>query len=315
MARLGNIVVIANPVAQSGKAKQAARHFVDMATTKLGQGNVELIETAHAGHASDLAEHLSTACDAIISVGGDGLVHEILNGLMRLPQVHRTKLGVVPVGSGNDYALSLGMVGSLDKILATILACDVRRVDVGKVNGQYYAETLSFGLDAAIALDTVERRKKNKRSGTLLYAESGFDQLFHHLDAYEFNATLSGCPHSSEDVVLSGSSYIFAVQIGRTYGGHFDVCPDASMHDGLFDICIARPPLPSLKALLIFLMAKGGHHRRFKQLEFYRAASLSIDFAEQPPAQTDGEPISGTHFDVETVRSALEVLVGEHTCA
>ncbi len=69
-------------------------------------------------------------------------------------------LGVIPVGSGNDYAATLGMSGKVDRAVRQILDGEAGLVDVGCVNGSYFVETLSFGFDAAIALDTVERRKK-----------------------------------------------------------------------------------------------------------------------------------------------------------
>lgn len=313
--RLGKTLIIANPAAKSGQAKDAAQVFYGLMRDAVGEDRVELLETTHASHAEDLAKEHARYADTLISVGGDGLVHEIVNGLMQVSESERPALGVVPVGSGNDYALSLGMSHDLKKAFDQIVKRDVRHVDVGKVNERYFAETLSFGLDAAIALDTMERRRKTGRSGTILYAESGFDQLFHHLDPYAFTATLHGVPGHDVPVVLDGQSYIFAVQIGWSYGGHFKVCPKANMHDGLFDICIARAPLSSWKALLIFLMAKGGHHGGFKAIEFHRARSLELDFKTAPPGQTDGELMRGIHFDIESIDKALSVIVGGSTCA
>ena len=66
------------------------------------------------------------------------------------------------------------------------------RADAGRVNGRYFAETLSFGLDAAIALDTMDRRQKSGRAGTMLYLESAVDQLFHHLQVFSFKMDVLG---------------------------------------------------------------------------------------------------------------------------
>lgn len=93
---------------------------------------------------------------------------------------------------------------------------------MGKCNDRWFLETLSFGLDAAIALDTVERRVRTGKTGTMLYLQSGIDQLLHHMDLRRYTAVLDG----GEPVC--GESYLFAVQIGQTYGGGFRICPDAT---------------------------------------------------------------------------------------
>ena len=267
--------------------------------------------TERAGHAIDMAAKIGPQCDTLVVIGGDGIVHEAVNGLMFLPEDDRPNLAVVPVGSGNDYALTLGMSSDPEKALKQILECKVRRFDVGLVNGEFFAETLSFGIDAAIAIDTMERRKSSGRRGTLLYMESGIDQLLNHLHPQTYKMTLSGVPGVG-DMSVDGESYIFAVQIGRTYGGHFDVCPDANPEDGLFDICVTRKILGPARAVAIFIAARFGLHKNMKAFRFYKASSLVVDFAEPPAAQADGEIIQGKHFEIDTVPKALGVIVGDY---
>lgn len=306
---LGRVVIIANPVAQSGAAAGVAERFERLLCSRLADDACRMCFTDYAGHAADLAAREGACCDTVVAIGGDGIVHEVVNGLMRLDSSQRPNLAVVPVGSGNDYALTLGMSHDPERALEQILACDVRHLDVGLVNGEYFVETLSFGLDAAIAIDTVERRKKSGRRGTLLYMESGIDQMLHHLVPQAYKATLEGVPDVGS-LDIEGESYIFAVQIGRTYGGHFEVCPKADPADGLFDICITRKRLNAAKAIAVFMLARFGLHTRFGMFRFFRARSLSVDFVEPPAAQADGEKLQGAHFDVRTVPAALGVLVG-----
>lgn len=102
--------------------------------------------------------------------------------------------------------------------------------------------TLSFGLDAAIALGTYERRRRTGREGTRLFVEEGANQLVFHRDAYDFTAIADG------GTSKQGSMHLFAVQVGPTYGGGFRVCPNADATDGKLDCCVAKAPLGMLKA-------------------------------------------------------------------
>lgn len=310
MQGLGRVAIIANPVAQSGAAAAVAERFEKTLCERIPESECNMHLTRHAGHAIEIASELGDRYDTIVAIGGDGLVHEAVNGLMRIPKDVRPKLAVVPTGSGNDYALTLGMSTDADAAMRQILECNVRSFDVGCVNGEYFAETLSFGIDAAIAIDTMEKRKRTGRRGTILYMESGKDQLLHHLHRNSYNVRFEGVPGRGT-VEASGESYIFAVQIGKTYGGHFKICPDADPQDGLFDICYTRGSLSAAKALCIFVLARFGLHARFKRFTFLKASGLTIDFDKPPAAQADGEKIEGEHFDIAISPRALDVIVGD----
>ncbi len=300
MSELGNTLLIANPVAQSGRGLAAAQRVWKLLSDQLGD-SVSLAMTKSAHHAVDLAAGAANF-DTVVAIGGDGVIHEVSNGLMALPDDDRPKLGLVPVGSGNDYAHMLGVSSDLRTACGQLLSAEVLDADVGLVNGTFYVETLSFGLDAAIALDTMDRRKRTGKSGTPLYMASGFDQLMHHLDSLSYTVQFD------DEEPVSGMSITFAVQLGKYYGGGFNICPDASLTDGLFDICIAHPPVGKLKAAVVFMMAKGGKHRKVKQIETRTASKVRIEFSEEPPAQVDGERIEGRVFDIDVVPHALRVL-------
>lgn len=299
---LGKVLLVANPAAQNGRGATAASRAAAWLRERLGDDALTLAPTSGPRHASALVER-AEGYDTVIALGGDGVIHEAANGLMARPADRRPVLGVLPVGSGNDYARTLGMASNLEKACAQLLAAVPQAVDVGCVNGSWFVETLSFGLDAAIALDTIERRARTGRTGTALYMEAGFDQLLHHLDSYSYELSLDGAPP------VAGRSIIFAVQLGPYYGGGFKVCPDARLDSGRFDLCIAHPPVSKAKAAYIFLRAKSGGHTGFKPIEMLSAARLHVEFSQQPPAQMDGERIEGRTFDVAVHPGALRVLV------
>lgn len=298
---LGKILVIANPAAQSGRGDKAADQAVKLLREACGHQSVVLAKTADPHHATDIAERAS-GCNTIVALGGDGVIHEVVQGLMKRTSFDRPTLGIIPVGSGNDLARSLALPTQITEAVRVLLRAEALPLDVGWVNDNYFIETLSFGLDAAIALDTMERRKKTGRAGTLLYAEAGLHQLRHNLKAYAYQASFDGSQPQC------GQSITFAVQNGPYYGGGFKICPDACLDDGVFDICIAHPPVTLPKALMIFARAKNGNHVSSENMELLSASALHVEFDEEPPAQVDGEKITGRTFDIRLEHAALRVI-------
>ena len=301
-SQLGTMLLIANPAAQNGRGADAATEAAHLLRTAVGEQALDVVLTERPGHAVALAA-AADGYDTVLALGGDGIIHEVAGGLMERTVGVRPALGIVPVGSGNDYVRTLGMSCKVEHACAQLLNAAPHPADLGRVNGHWFVETLSFGLDAAIALDTVERRKRTGRTGTILYAEAGIDQLLHHLDARRYTASFDG------GAPVAGASITFAVQIGPSYGGGFKICPDARFDDGLFDVCIAHPPIGVAGAALIFALAKSGRHTGFKQMEFRRVSTLHVEFDEVPPAQMDGELIEATTFDVSIEPRALNVLL------
>ncbi len=305
--REGKVLLLANPAAQRGNGAKAAQIAYDLLGEWLGVENVDFDLTERPGHATILAKKaIAEKYGTVIALGGDGLVSEVVNGLMDLPFLQRPSLGLIPVGSGNDYAKTLGMSTCVPDAIVQFLDAALERFDVGCCNGRYFAETLSFGLDAAIALDTIERRKRTGKQGTRLYLASGFDQLFNHLDTYQVKAVLD-----KGRMVIEAPVHMFAVQIGPSYGGGFKVCPKADPRDGLFDICYADSPMGKMEAALKFVAAKEGHHTKFKKLHFEQAAELKVSFDRRPPCQIDGEPLIANSYNITMNPHALDVLVAK----
>ena len=313
--QLGTTLVIANPVAQSGKGAVGARLAEEHLHERLAagaNGELELRLTQHPLHAVEIAAEAG-AYDTVIALGGDGIIHEVVNGLMQVDEARRPRLGVIPLGSGNDYARTLGMARNRPVAAANqILAGTTRRIDLGWVNGTYFDNTLSFGLDAAIAIDTMERRKKNGAHGTLLFAASGIDVFMNRMKAYRYTAqVISTGPDGQEQTrELAGEELVFAVQVGPTYGGGFLISPQANAFDGLLDLCYSVRTPSKTYTLGLFLSAKFGLHVHSNAIRSCQAGRLVIEFPdEEPPSQVDGEAFCGQRFEVRAMPAALEVIV------
>lgn len=299
----GKTLIIANPAAKKGEGARAAYQVRHRLREALGVNAVDEVHTENPGHATFLAAGAAGEYATVVTVGGDGVIHEVANGLLSLDAADRPELGIVPVGSGNDYARTLGMSENVDEALGQLLSAHARPMDVGQVNEEYFVETLSFGLDAAIALGTMERRKTSRKTGGALYFEVGIDQLLHHLDAFRIQGVFDG------ERALDTVSIMFAVQIGATYGGGFRICPDAQPDDGLFDICFAEGAWSIPRAVLVFARAKDGKHTSARGVRFEKASELQLRFDAEPPAQADGERIVGRDFIIRMHKHALNVLV------
>ena len=299
---LGHTLVIANPASQSGAGAEGAE-FVrrTLAAYESATDGFDVRLTTGPKAATDMAA-AATSFDTVLALGGDGVIHEVVNGLMKMDSSVRPRLGIIPLGSGNDYARTLGMVSNApDKSLAQILQGVPRRIDLGLVNGTYFDETLSFGVDAAIAIDTMERRLATGAHGTRLFAASGVDVIRREMRRWPFRATIDGEP-------LEGNSIIFAIQVGPTYGGGFRICPDAVADDGLLNICYSEGSPSTIEALGILARARVALHAGSRYLNFRTASSIVIDFEGEPPCQTDGERCEGSHFEISCAHRAIEVI-------
>lgn len=303
--RLGRTLVIANPAAHSGRGASASE-FVERffsGYSSLARG-FRLERTSGAGDGTTLAQAAGDA-DTVIALGGDGIIHEVVNGLMRIDRADRPRLGIIPMGSGNDFARTLGMArNDPSQALAQLVGGRTRTMDLGRANDTYFMETLSFGLDAAIALDTTGRRARHThQEGAGLFATSGVRILSLGLRGWPFVATMDGERVEGVDVV-------FAVQNGPTYGGGFLVCPDASPTDGALDVCYSLkvPSVPT--TLTLFGLARLGRHTRARSLAFRKVRHLEMDFpGELPPCQADGERLSAGRYVIDVAPDALDVIV------
>jgi YegS/Rv2252/BmrU family lipid kinase len=303
------VLLLANPVAQLGRGRQAAQVAARLFEQRLPRSSSFSLAFSHdADHAVRIAAS-SSDVDVLIVLGGDGIINEAANGIMRLDRASRPTFGIIPVGSGNDFARTLGMSFNPRDAADQLFRSRPLQMDVGCCNGRFFVETLSFGLDAGIALDTVRRRKETGKTGLPLYAASSWDQVRHHRDVYHYEASFDGGANEGGDMIL------FAVQMGPTYGSGFRICPQARIDDGWLDACIAHPPIGLVQGVGLFMLAKGGRHTHISKLEMRRMKTLRLVFDKRPPVQIDGEPLVADSYDVNLVPDALHVLVPEASSA
>lgn len=308
----GRTLIVANPAARSGEgAREALRLRRALALYHGDPSAFDLVLTRGPGDAARIAREAS-GYRTVVALGGDGVIHEVAAGLMAHPRGRRPVLGVVPAGSGNDYALTLGIDPSAGGGLGTLLESSPVPMDVGEATvldgsgtrTEYFVETLSVGIDAAIGLDTCELRKSAHLTGGALYTASALRVLGGAYRAYPMRASFDG----GEPVDMT--PHLVAVQIGPTYGSGFRVCPGADPSDGLFDVCYADGPVPRAVALPVLLRARRGRHVSSRIVHILRAREVVLDLGGGDyPIQADGERVRARRLAARIVPRALDVLV------
>ncbi|PKQ15961.1 MAG: diacylglycerol kinase [Actinobacteria bacterium HGW-Actinobacteria-7] len=290
-------LVIANPEARHGETAKLIP-VIGQLLTNLPH---DLIVTNGRGHATELAA-AAADYDIVIAVGGDGTVHEVLNGLMSIEAPNRPALGLLPTGSGNDTRRTLGIPEDLAQAALTLATGQLKRFDVGVCNGVYFNNSFAAGLDAKVTAKAVEYKVTKKRDGLWLYLTALLHVLFHELDSFTLRISIDEQPAVSHDTL------IVAVTNGPTYGGGFFITPDALADDGLFDVCMIDPlSLPQALMRLPFVIA--GKHTRMKPVHMSRHRSLVIECDGALPAQIDGEVLLESRYDISIMPGAIQCLV------
>jgi diacylglycerol kinase (ATP) len=219
---------IVNPVAGRGAAPRAWA-AVRAVLARAG-AEVEMAETRRHGHAAELAEAAARAgWPAVLALGGDGTVHEVANGLLRAAGDGETAaLGIVPVGSGNDFALIAGLPRDPAEAARRIASGGERRVDVGRVGGRWFTNGVGIGLDARVA---VEANRSRFGRGIVIYLWA----LARVLRAFRppvMRVEIDGAE------VIERPLTLVTVGNGGRHGGGFWICPGARIDDGALDVCV-----------------------------------------------------------------------------
>lgn len=291
-------LVIANPAARHGETEK----LIPVIKQLLANLPHDMETTTGMGHATELAAS-ATGYDLVVAAGGDGTVHEVLNGLMRHPQAARPALGLLPTGSGNDTRRTLGVSTDLSQAALELATGERHRFDVGVCNGVYFNNSFAAGLDAKVTAKAVEYKVTKGRSGLWLYLSALLNVLFTDLSSFRLRIRFDGA-----DEPQNIDTLIVAVTIGPTYGGGFFITPDAVADDGLFDVCMIDP-LGLTEALMRLPFVVAGKHTRMKPVHMSRHTRLVIECDQRVPAQIDGEVLLESHYEIEILPGAIECVV------
>lgn len=299
----GNPLVILNPAANRGKMDK----YRAVVRSRAESEQAEYVETSRQGEAKERAMAAAHDGRSVIIAGGDGSVHEVVNGI--LCSGRRVPLGIVGAGSGNDFAWnSLKLPQDPAAAVERAFNGQLIEVDAGIVNGRYFANSFSVGLDADIAVAADHMKNFPLMSGLRLYYTTTVKQL---LFGYHRCPWLSFKLDSGDEQTNAMQAKRFvaiAVTNGPSYGAGFRINPNADHADGLFDICTIDY-MPLLRALRLLPIVKKGEHAGQPEITFYRAKSVSIESQEPVNVQMDGETSHSKSYQAENLPAALLVRV------
>ena len=264
--------------------------------------SIELLETRGPGDGVRLAREAAAAgIDLLLVLGGDGTVHEAANGLAGATTAP-PRIGVIPCGTGNDFAKLVGTSRCRPEEAVRRLAAGVPAVfDTGEAWGERFVNSAGVGLDAEVAheLRTVKRLR-----GTAAYALALLRTLS-RFQPVELEVATAGERWSGRwTAVVLGN--------GKVEGGSFRLTPDALPDDGQLDLCaVSELGMARLLALIPTLF--WGGHGRFREVRLRRVASVTVRSPDQPlRLHLDGEIRAPGAREVEfrVVPGSLPVLIG-----
>jgi diacylglycerol kinase (ATP) len=300
-----NPLVILNPTANRGNM-QHYRALIRSRLEQESEGDGQYVETTRSGEAKERAYHAAKEGRPVIIVGGDGSLHEVANGILSAGR--RVPLGIVAAGSGNDFAWNtLKLPHDPAKAIERAFAGQLVDADAGVVNGRYFVNSFSVGIDADIAVAASWMKKIPLMSGQRLYYTTTVKQLlfgYHRCPWLKFS--IDGTEQMDEAAMRR--YVLMAVTNGPTYGAGFRINPTADYSDGLFDICtISYTPLS--RALKLLPVVQKGEHASLPEVTFYRAKTVHIQSKNTVNIQMDGETTSAASYDAKILPGALWVRV------
>jgi lipid kinase YegS len=235
--------------------------------------------------------------DLVIAAGGDGTLNEMVHGLMDLPTAARPAVGVVPLGTANDFAKGCGIPLDPDEALALCMEGTAAPVDVGKANEHWFLNAATIGFGAEITATTPPELKH--LLGPAAYAVMGAI-LATNLHHYRGRLILP-------DREITGSGPVAIVGNGRQAGGGLQVTPRARVDDGLLDIFTVRD-IPAL-ALLTAARELQELSPDGEYINYWQTPWAEVHTEEAIPVNLDGEPMQFSSVRYEAVPRAIRFIV------
>jgi diacylglycerol kinase (ATP) len=263
---------------------------------------VEVVLTAAPGDAARAARVAAEdGCGLVVAGGGDGTLNEVINGVAAAGALDRTTLGIVPLGTGNDFAAALGIPPDVEGALGVLTGGVTRAVDLGSVNGRLFVNTSSGGYIAEVSVAVTPQMKSI--GGRLAYLVGGAQALL------EFDPVRATVAAEPTGLRLGEGLYAFAVCNSRLIGGGKLIAPRAVVDDGLLDACLIEA-MPTVEFVALLRRVAAGSHMDDPRVRYVQISSLTLSFDRQIRINTDGEVFEASACDYRVLPRAVTFLAG-----
>lgn len=294
---------IVNPNADHGRAWRTAAALKPLVEE---HAQADWCGTVFPRHAIELARQAGEdGYSLVVAVGGDGTAHEVMNGVMQVPAERRPQMGIIPLGTGNDFAFACGMSHDPLEAVRQVLTGKPKPIDIGVMEDDsgrraFWDNTLGIGFDATT---TIRSRKLTYLRGFLVY-------LAAVLQTIAFNHTAPVMRVTSDQESWSEPSLMLTLCNGEREGGGFLVAPGARNNDGIMDYAMVRKvSRPKMLQLLPEVMK--GTHGRFKEVRLGQFTKMTLESNGEITIHLDGEIYAG--FGSSVRKLVVEMLPGALT--
>ncbi len=299
-------LLIFNPNSDRGRSGQKAS---DLRAIIEEMGGADWAGTEYPAHATQLAAEAGIkGYKTVVALGGDGTVHEVINGLMKIDALQRPRLGIVPIGSGNDFAHAAGIQSDSQAAIRRIFTGAPKAVDVllmrdGAGRMEYFNNTAGIGFDGAI---NIQSRKITGLYGFIMYLTATLMTVANHFDAPHLKITYDGG-------TLDQPILMFTIGNGPREGGGFNTTPGSKVDDGIVE-CVYIRPVSKLRILQLIPTVMNGTHLREKEVKLIKTTRLVIDSDRALPIHLDGELFAPyeaevRHVEIQLMPGAIQLIV------
>lgn len=288
--------VILNPSAGSAQDIETLQKSLERL------GTFEILQTNEKGNATKLARAaLADGCTQVIAAGGDGTINEVVNGLAEDWQ--QAVLGIIPLGTGNDLARTLGVPADIDAAIDVLARYDTRGIDIVRVDSdatRYFINVSAGGFSGLVNEHLSEDVKETW--GPLAYLRSAVKAL-PQIDEYDMSL------YFDDDDPVKIQAYNMVVANARYVAGGIPIAPQARLDDGLMDVVVI-PVLSMPKLAVLMPLILLGHHLDNEDILFRRVRSLRIDSTPGMWFNADGELVGNEPATFTMLPHTLRMIVG-----
>jgi diacylglycerol kinase (ATP) len=293
-------LLVTNPYANRWRAQRKLQRVE--AACSAANLDYEAVVTDGPGDAINRARNAaSRGFGAVIAAGGDGTVSEVVNGLMQAGDGQRASLplGVIPIGTGNDFAAMAGIPLDIEAAVNAIAAGHTRRLDVGQVNERFFDNNAAIAMEPRVSIASARIRWL---WGSSRYVVALLQTLL-RLSTWKMRVRW-------DDGYFEGELLLLSVCNSPRTGGKFVMAPHASMEDGLLDVVL----IPQVSLWTVLGILPGlfrGTHLRHRDVMHFRTREITIASEPGTPLHADGEVIGGDlcQLSFTALPQALEVLL------